>query len=274
MWTKQSKRMMCVSGVVLAGLTLAAAEAPEGGYEMHDSRRPQPAVVTPGACSTQEQAGSAPSDAIVLFDGKDLSAWKSKDGDAQWTVADGHFAIKPGAGTLSTRQSFGDCQLHIEWSEPADISGKSQGRGNSGVLIMGMYEIQILDSHENETYADGGAGAIYGQYPPLVNPVRKPGEWNAYDIIFHKPTSENGKVIKPARVTVFLNGVLVQDNVELIGAVNHKVLARYPEKLPDVAPLSLQDHGNPVRFRNAWVRELKEGNPAPAVKSAEAHYKG
>lgn len=272
MMTKQSKWVLGLGGMVLAGLAVAASDVPEGGYEVHDSRRPQPTVVEPGKSSTQEQAGTAPSDATVLFDGKDLSAWTSKGGDAQWTVEDGYFAVKPKAGSLVSKESFGDAQIHLEWSQPEDIEGTGQGRGNSGVLIMGMYEVQILDSYQNETYADGGAGSVYGQYPPLVNPTRKPGEWNVYDIIFHKPVVEAGKVTQPARLTVLLNGVLVQDNVELLGQVQHKKLASYGGNLPEKAPLSLQDHGNPVRFRNIWVRELA-GNPVPASKEAAEHFK-
>ena len=266
-----------LTAVFAAGVTLAAYAGvgadPEDGYEVHDARRPQPTVIEPGICSRDDSVGTAPSDATVLFDGKDLSAWKSEKGDAQWSVADGHFAVKPGAGALSTKQTFGDCQLHIEWSEPTDISGASQSRGNSGVLLCGVYELQVLDSYQNKTYADGMAGAVYGQYSPLVNAVKKPGAWNVYDIVFHAPIVEGGKLTKPARMTAFLNGVLIQDNVELLGPIKHKTLASYPDEPVTNGPLSLQDHGNPVRFRNVWIREL-HGNPTPPNRSAKEHYEG
>lgn len=261
--------------VLLAAASMALAEdAPEGGYEVHDSRRPQPAVVTPGEFSTQEKVGSAPSDAVVLFDGKDLSKWENGKGEAAaWKVVDGAMEIAPKTGSIQTKEKFRDVQLHIEWMEPKGIEGKSQGRGNSGVLIMGMYELQVLDSHENQTYADGMAGGIYGQYPPLANPTRPPGEWQTYDVVFHAPTYDGSKMTKPATITVFFNGVLVQDHMKLIGPVNHKALTKYPDKHPEKGPLQLQDHGNPVRFRNIWVRELPK-KPAAPTKSAAENYKG
>lgn len=228
-------------------------------WKIHDPERPLPPVVDPGTTSTQTVAGRPPSDAVVLFDGKDLSRWVSADGKpAKWKVEDGYMEVVPGTGELATKDSFGDCQLHVEFSEPTPPIGESQERGNSGVFLMGLYEIQVLDSYQARTYADGEAAAVYGQYPPLVNASRPPGEWQTYEIIFHSPRFGNaGNVLHPARVTVLHNGVLVQDNVELTGPTAHQRRPPYkahPEKLP----LKLQDHHNPVRFRNLWIRELKE----------------
>jgi hypothetical protein len=227
-------------------------------YEVHDMKRPRPAVITPGTESTQAEAGKAPSDALVLFDGKDLSHWEAEGGggDAPFNLKTGYMeAAKKG---MQTKDKFGDIQLHAEWSEPEDIKGESQGRGNSGFYIMGRYEVQVLDSFKNDTYADGQAAALYGQYPPLVNATRPPGEWNVYDVIFHRPHfDESGKVTQPATVTVIHNGVLVQDHSELKGATGHHQAGDYA-KHPDREPLHLQFHGNPVRFRNIWVRDLEK----------------
>ena len=229
---------------------------PGGHWRVHDLNRPHPAVVTPGA-----QCGQPPSDAIVLFDGKDLSNWQSLEkGGAlappKWKVGDGYFEVTPGAGHLVTREKFGDVQLHIEWASPAEAVSNSQGRGNSGVLFLSLYEIQVLDSYNNVTYADGQAGAIYGQYPPLVNASRPPGEWQAYDIIFEAPRFDGDKVVEPAYLTVFHNGVLLHNRQPSLGPMKHKVLTRY-EPHADELPLMLQGHGNPVRYRNIWVRRLK-----------------
>jgi hypothetical protein len=201
----------------------------------------------------------APSDAAVLFDGRDLSGWQVADGGpAKWKVENGYMEVVAKTGSIRTKTGFGDCQLHVEWAAPAVVSGEGQERGNSGVFLMDTYEVQVLDCYDNKTYADGMTAAVYGQFPPLVNACRKPGEWQTYDIIFHRPRFDaSGKVTSPARMTVFHNGVLVQDNVELTGPTAHK--ARPPYKAhPDKLPLSLQDHGNPVRYRNIWIRELKE----------------
>src|SRR5579864_5709422 len=182
-------------------------------WHVHDDRRPHPRVVTPAA-----EPGGAPSDAIVLFDGKDLSAWTShhsfitrggNSGPPEWKVENGYVEVVPHTGDIATKERFGDCQLHVEWAAPAGIRGKSQSRGNSGVILMGRYEIQVLDSYQNLTYADGQAGAIYGQWPPLANPARKPGEWQTYDIVFEAPRFEGDKVVKPAYFTVILNGELL-----------------------------------------------------------------
>ncbi len=217
-------------------------------WKVHDIDRPQPRVVTPGV------ATAPPSDAIVLFDGKDLSKWKSGDKAAQWKVENGYAEVN-GTGNIETAESFGDCQLHVEWCEPAKVESNSQGRGNSGVFLMGRYEIQVLDCFENRTYADGSTGSLYGQYPPLVNACRKPGEWQTYDIFFKAPHFENGKIATPATVTVVQNGVLVQNAQAFIGATKHREVATY-EAHPEQLPLALQDHGNPVRYRNIWIRKL------------------
>jgi hypothetical protein len=228
-------------------------------WKIHDPERPLPPVVDPGVVSTKAAVGRAPSDAVVLFDGKDLSQWVSADDKAaRWKVGDGYMEVVPGTGDLATKDAFGDCQLHVEFSEPTPPTGQSQERGNSGVFLMGLYEIQVLDSYQNRTYADGQAAAVYGQYPPLVNASRPPGEWQSYEIIFHSPRFSNiGDVLRSARVTVLHNGVLVQDNVELTGPTAHQHRPPYKAHPPKL-PLKLQDHHNPVRFRNLWIRELKE----------------
>jgi hypothetical protein len=223
-------------------------------WKAHDLNRPKPKIITPPA---QYLPVKPPSDAIVLYDGKDLSNWEAMDGDnTEWINGEGYFECVRGSGYIRSKQAFGDIQLHVEWAAPVPVEGESQGRGNSGVFLMGLYEVQVLDSYDNLTYADGQASAIYGQYPPQVNAARPPGEWQAYDIVFHRPHFNNlGMLVKPARMTVFHNGILVQDNVELWGGTEwqkYKSYKLHAEKLP----ISLQDHGNPVRFRNIWVREL------------------
>jgi hypothetical protein len=226
-------------------------------WPIHDMDRPRPPVITPATASTQERAGQPPSDAIVLFDGKDLSKWESvKGGAALWKVAGDYFEVVPKTGGIQTKQGFGDCQLHVEWMAPDPPRGQSQDRGNSGVFLMGLYEVQVLDSYQNDTYPDGQAAALYGQFPPLVNACLPPGKWQTYDIVFRAPRFDaDGKLLRPARVTVLHNGVLVQDNVELMGPTTHK--ARPPYKAhADKLPISLQDHDHPVRFRNIWIREL------------------
>jgi hypothetical protein len=220
-------------------------------WPVHSMARPLPPVVTPGL------GGNPPSDAIVLFDGSGLSHWEMGRGDpVKWKIVDGVLEVVKGTGTLKTRRSFGDCQLHVEWSAPGEVAGKGQGRGNSGVFLMGIYEVQVLDSYDNTTYADGQASAVYGQFPPLVNACRPPGEWQSYDIIFHGPRfDESGKLVRPARMTVLHNGVLVQDNVALTGPTEYKARPPY-EAHPEKLPLTLQDHGNPVRYRNIWIRNI------------------
>ena len=209
----------------------------------------EPKVVDPGP------VGGPPSDAVVLFDGKDLSQW---DGGDKWEIKDG-YAIACEDG-INTKHGFGDCQLHVEWATPAEVSGEGQGRGNSGVYLMGRYEVQILDSYENKTYFDGQAASIYKQRPPLVNACRKPGEWQAYDIIFAAPSfDDQGKLAKAAYITVLQNGVVVQNHFELLGGTFYERPPVY-EAHPPKGPIHLQFHGNPVRFRNIWVRELSEAH--------------
>jgi hypothetical protein len=203
-----------------------------------------------------ENVGEAPSDAIVLFDGTDLSKWRGEEGTAPWKVEGGVFTVAPGTGDISTRTVFGDVQLHLEWRSPARVVGEGQGRGNSGVFLMGLYEVQILDSHQNRTYSNGQAGSIYKQFMPLVNATRPPGEWQAYDIIFMAPVfGEDGRLERAATMTVFHNGVLIQNHVTLKGPTRYIGEPEY-EVHPEKLPLMLQDHGHPVSFRNVWIREL------------------
>jgi hypothetical protein len=200
--------------------------------------------------------GPPPSDAIVLFGGKDLSQFKGEgDGPAKWEIKDGVATVN-GTGSISTKQEFGDCQLHVEWATPEKVEGEGQGRGNSGIILQGRYELQVLDSYINKTYYHGQAGSIYKQYAPLVNACRKPGEWQTYDIIFHAPRFDaDGKLEKPGTVTVLQNGVLVQDNVEIKGSTGPSGAPKYRAH-PLKQSLVLQDHHNPVKYRNIWIREL------------------
>ncbi|MDR2424845.1 MAG: DUF1080 domain-containing protein [Prevotellaceae bacterium] len=215
---------------------------------------PQPKIVTPG--KTAKEATPAPSDAIVLFDGKDLSAWTGEKGDpAPWIVANGVFTVKSGTGSIMTKQKFENFQLHIEWRVPADVKGEGQGRGNSGVYLQGIYELQVLDSYENETYINGMAGSIYKQSPPLVNAMRKPGEWNTYDVIYSAPIfKEDGTYRIPPMVTVLFNGVLVQYNTIIHGTTPYIGFPAVNKH--DAGPILLQDHGDAISFRNIWLREL------------------
>ncbi len=231
---------------------------PGSTYHVHDGERPQPRVVTPGTASTQEQAGKAPSDAVMLFNGTCLCGWVScRDGaPAQWTLGDGFMEVKPGTGNIRTSTAFGSCQLHLEFAAPAVVKGDSQGRGNSGVFLMGLYEIQVLDCYQNPTYPDGTTGGIYGQFPPLVNACRKPGEWSTYDIIWEAPVFAGDKLVTPAFVTVLLNGLVLHNRKELQGPTQHRTTAQYKAHAAEL-PLELQDHGDLVRFRNIWFRPLK-----------------
>ena len=228
---------------------------PGSDYKVHDSKRPQPRVITPGGFSTQDTPGTAPSDAVVLFDGSDLSKWTGKEDSAGWKVENGYMEVVPGTGSIRTREEFGSCQLHVEWAAPSEVKGDSQGRGNSGVFLMGRYEIQVLDGYDNPTYADGITAAIYGQCPPLVNACRKPGEWQVYDVVWVAPVFDGDTLVSPARITVFHNGVVVHHDYELLGPTQHKKEARY-QPHPAVGPLELQDHGDLVRYRNIWYRPL------------------
>ena len=228
-----------------------------GGFPMHSLTRPQPPVVRPGPAAAPV---APPSDAIVLFDGTSLSQWRSTDSaksPARWKVENGYMEVVRGTGSIETVRGFGDAQLHVEWAAASPPRGEGQNRSNSGVFLMGRYEVQVLDSHGNTTYPDGQAGAIYGQFPPLVNASRPAGEWQTYDIVFRAPRFEGARLVRPARMTVFHNGILVQDDVTLLGPTSHQQRAPW-EAHPSRLPISLQDHGDPVRFRNIWIRELPE----------------
>lgn len=229
---------------------------PGSEYRMHDPDRPVPPSVDPGQPGTSATPGTPPSDAAVLFDGSDLQGWEGLDGgSAGWSVEDGYVEVVPGAGDIRTEDRFGDCHLHLEWAAPATVEGEGQGRGNSGVFLMDRYEIQVLDCYENETYADGYAAAVYGQHPPLVNACCPPGEWQTYDILWRGPRFERDELQRPGRVTVLHNGVVAQHRTELVGPTSHGTVAPYRPH-PPVGPLRLQDHGDPVRFRNLWYRPL------------------
>lgn len=228
-------------------------------WRVHDRTRPQPRQVFRG---TPIPTPSAPSDAIVLFDGKDLSKWNGggRGGavtEPRWKVENGYVELVPGAGSLVTKESFGDVQVHLEWTTPAgaDASHVGQNRGNSGVIFMGRYEMQVLSSYNNPTYPDGAAGAIYGLYPPLVNPCLPEGQWNSYDIVFEAPRFEAEKLLKPASITLFFNGLIAQNRVELLGTTSHEPIAVYTPHAAEL-PLSLQGHAGPARFRNIWIRRL------------------
>lgn len=229
--------------VLLAAGLFAAAQAAET----------EPALVTPG------QQNSPPSDAVVLFDGKDLSRWQgSGGGEAKWKLIpspDGGVMEVNGTGSIRTKEEFGDVQLHVEWAAPIEVKGEGQGRGNSGVYLQGRYEIQVLDSWQNKTYPNGQAASFYGYAAPLVNASRKPGEWQSYDIIFRSPKKTADGKITPGSFTVFHNGVLVQDHIAIEGKAT--TAAEFKGESP-TGPLILQDHGNPVRFRNIWLRKLDQ----------------
>ena len=232
-------------------------QIPGQKWKVHDMERPRARKVTPGLPLLNE---APPSDAIVLFDGKDLTHWTqtARGGQPQepkWKVENGYMEIVPRTGRLVTKEKFGDCQLHVEWMIPKEATGSGQGRGNSGIELMTRYEIQVLESYENLTYADGAAGAIYGIWPPLVNPALTQGEWNVYDITFEAPRFESGKLLRPAYFTVLFNGVLVQNHQEQLGTTIWRQVPKYTPHATE-EPLSLQDHSQPVRFRNIWIRRL------------------
>lgn len=241
--------------VITLLLTLAAAVAAaaqsRGRPELTEVWDPVPPKINPG------DAGRAPSDAIVLFDGTDLSEWTGRDGAARWNVEDGAFTVVKETGEIATRRAFGDIQLHIEWRSPTELVGEGQDRGNSGVFLMDLYEVQVLDSYESRTYSNGQAGSIYKQFIPEVNATRAPGEWQSYDIVFMAPRfAADGGLEEPATMTVLHNGVLIQNHVTLRGPtkfIGEPAYEAHESKLP----LTLQDHGNPVSFRNIWVRELQ-----------------
>lgn len=240
--------------VVIAGLAISitgqAQERPTLDPKLTEVWDPVPAKITPG------ENNAPPSDAIILFDGKDLNEWtNSKGAAAEWIVEDGAMTVKSRTGEIRTRQKFGDFQLHIEWRTPSEVKGEGQGRGNSGIFMMGKYELQVLDSYESKTYSNGQAGSIYKQSVPLVNACKGPGEWQTYDVIFMAPVfTEKGTLKTPARITVLHNGVLIQNNYELKGPTEFNRIPMY--EAHGKGSLTLQDHGNPVSYRNIWVREL------------------
>lgn len=237
---------MGVLAIITPTILLVASVSAVAQEYMTGIEWPEPAIVTPGKTDADP-----PSDAVILFDGKDLSAWQNGE---RWRVEEGVAIAR--RGDITSKQSFGDCQLHIEWSAPTEIRGQSQGRGNSGVFLMDKYELQILDSYENKTYYDGQAGAIYKQTPPMVNAMRKPGEWNTYDIFWTAPAfNDDGSLKSPATMTALHNGVLIVNHFTLLGETPNQRPPTYTKH--DKLPIHLQFHGNPVRFRNIWVREFK-----------------
>jgi hypothetical protein len=268
------KQPAVLAAVAFAGLGLMNARGeekkigyrdtpllPDGRWHVHDSERPQPKAVNPGTAGIAETPGKGPSDAILLFDGTDLSKWRTAKGEPTgWKVENGclHVPLSgaKGGGDIFTKEEFGDCQLHVEWATPDPPRGDPMNRGNSGVFFFGRYELQVFESFQGGIYADGQAAAIYGQYPPMVNACRKPGEWQSYDILFTAPRFKDGKLETPAYMTVLHNGIVVHNHVALLGATGHRILPSYAPHA-EKGPLMLQDHGNPVKFRNIWVRPLK-----------------
>lgn len=248
-------RALLAAMTMLAILLPASLAAQQPTWPVHSLERPRPPVVDPGP---PPLSAPPPSDAMVLFDGRSLLEWTDGYGaPARWTLRAGAMEVAPGGGAIRTRRGFGDVQLHIEWATPIPARGAGQERGNSGVFLMGFYEVQVLDSYRNATYADGQAGALYGQAPPLVNASRPPGRWQSYDIIFRRPRfAPDGTLQSPARMTVLHNGILVQDDVELMGRTVHAAVAHYEAHEPRL-PILLQDHGDRVRYRNIWVRSLE-----------------
>ncbi len=223
-------------------------------WHVHDGQRPQPRIVTPAA--TFSHLAPPPSDAVILFDGTDLSQWMLPNGEAKWKVENGYMEVVPNSGSIRTKGKFADFQLHLEFATPAKVDGNSQGRGNSGILFNSIYEVQVLDSWENPTYPDGQCGALYGQSPPLVNACKRPGEWQTYDIIFESPRwNEEKKLVKKANVTVIQNGVLLHHKREYLGSTPHRQNGTYQPHAPEVY-IELQDHHNPMRFRNIWLRPI------------------
>jgi hypothetical protein len=259
---------MKISRIAVPSLLVAAATAvfaagvgydntpqiPGQKWKVHDKARPNPPVITPGA--TFSHLAPAPSDAKVLFDGKNLDAWKSGNKEPKWKVENGYFEVVKGGGDIETKEKFADFQLHIEWASPTPPKGDSQGRGNSGVFLHGLYEVQVLDVYKNKTYADGQAGGLYGQWAPLVEASVKPGEWNSYDIIFEGPRFDDaGTVTRKASVTVIHNGAVLHHRQEFTGPSGHQNVPKYV-KYDSTGPIRLQDHGDPVRFRNIWIRPI------------------
>jgi hypothetical protein len=246
-----------VTSVLIGIASNAQLDTSKQTPESSELWKPVPRIVTPGSTAVNALPATAPSDAIVLFDGRDLSKWRSAKtkGAAKWTVADGAVTIRPGEGDIETVQQFDDYQLHIEFRTPAEVKGNGQGRGNSGIFMQGMYELQVLDSYNNRTYSNGQAGAIYKQTMPLVNASRKPGEWQSYDVIYTSPKfNKDSMIIRPAYITVLHNGVLVQNNTPIYGTTPYIGKPQY--EVHGKGSLRLQDHDNPTSFRNIWLREL------------------
>jgi len=269
------KQIKMIAAALVAGTSAATAlaglygDTPDAkhAWAVHDNNRPQPPII-------QAEPGKPPSDAIVLFDGTSLDQWCADNGEpTKWVLKDGAMECVRSSGYIRTKQAFGDCQLHVEWATPTKVEGGSQGRGNSGVFLMGQHEVQVLDNYDNQTYPDGQAASVYAENPPLVNACRAPGEWQTYDIIFHQPVWEGDVMKFPGSVTVLHNGVLAQDHWELEGLSTHctrRPLTKYADK----GPLKFQDHGNPVRFRNVWIREIPSRyanttHGGPGVKEAD-----
>lgn len=252
------KKLGAIALLVVSGMTIAAPNCLAQGEYLNGIKWPEPPIVKPG-----KTAADPPADAVVLFDGKDLSAWENGD---KWIVKDGVAIVKD--SDIKSKQSFGDCQLHVEWSSPVPATGKSQGRGNSGVFLMDRYELQVLDSYDNKTYFDGQASAIYKQMPPMANATRPPGEWNTYDIVWTAPKfKEDGELESPAYITVLHNGVLTLNHFALEGST---LFTEYPHyEKHGKLPIHLQNHGNPVRYRNIWVRETK---PIVGKREREAYF--
>jgi hypothetical protein len=259
------KKALLILATLSVGVSSAqAADAPVGytdtpiipgqKWHVHDPDRPAPKTVAPG--TTFSHSAPAPSDAVILFDGHDLSKWKNGNKPAGWKVENGYMEVVPGSGSIQTREEFGDFQLHLEFATPHKVEGNSQGRGNSGVIIYGKYEVQVLDSWNNRTYADGQVGAMYGHRPPLANASLVPGAWQSYDIIFEAPRWENGKNVKKANVTVIHNGVVLHHKQEYPGPTRHRGVGNYDQEHAPKGPIQLQDHSNPMRFRNIWIRSL------------------
>lgn len=244
--------VVALLGVFTVNVVLAENANPRD-FEIHDKERAQPPVVDPGPAPALP--APIPSDAVVLFDGTNLDQWQGTKGDAPWLVNNGYMQVVPGSGHIRTRKEFGDIQLYVEWASPPKVTADGQNRGNTGIFIMDRYELQVLDSFDNPTYPDGQAAAVYGQYPPLVNASRRPGESQSYNIVFSAPRfDDTGTLLAPARMTVIHNGVLVQNNVELTGPTGHFKRPEY--EAHGKGPIRLQDHFTSPRFRQIWVREL------------------
>ena len=265
--TLRPRTLAYLATSILSAVSLLAADAEKLGYtttpmipgtkwHVHDGDRPQPHIVTPGDSFSHN--APSPSDATVLFNGKDLSGFQvGNGGPATWKVENGYMEAVKGSGSIRTKGRFADFQLHVEFATPTVVDGKGQGRGNSGILMNGIYEVQVLDSYGNKTYPDGQAGALYGQTPPLANASKGPGQWQSYDIVFESPRWDpEGKLVKKANVTVIHNGVLLHHKRELIGHTPHQAVGNYNKPHDPEMFIELQDHNNPIRYRNIWIRSI------------------